>query len=392
MRVLGIAVGAAACAPASPAPAGGGGAAAGVEAVPGTGDLSAVLFDEDDLPHFELTIDDENWAILAAETEADRYHWVEATFTWEGEEIGPVGVRTKGENSWQSVLGKPSLKVDFDRYLDGARFRGLKGLTLDAMNDDASMMHERVAYRLYREAGVPAARATHATLTINGEDYGLYTHVETVDRVMMGRWFSDDGGPLFEQHDVDWYAGQTDLFELEYGPEDRTALEGLAAALDADDPAEALAAAEDWLDLDEFLLYWAVGAWVAQLDAYPYTLDDCHVFWDGERLVYLPHGVDETFYYPDYNVRDYAGARLAATCLRDPDCAARWRERLDEVTDVAAAADLLGYAETVADQVRPLAEADPRTDHAPAAIRYYQQAMLDMIAARPDQLAAQLGR
>ena len=52
------------------------------------------------------------------------------------------------------------------------------------------MMHERMAYWVARQAGgIPASRANHAQLTINGQPYGLYTNVETVKKRILRRWF-----------------------------------------------------------------------------------------------------------------------------------------------------------------------------------------------------------
>ena len=136
----------------------------------------------------------------------DPYRYVNGSFIFEGERFDNIGVRTKGDHSWQSIDDKPSLKIKINWDSPGRRFRGLEELTLNAMNDDHTMMHERVGYRLYRAAGVPAARATHATLTMNGESYGLYTHLETIDEGFIRRWFDQADGILFELADADFTA------------------------------------------------------------------------------------------------------------------------------------------------------------------------------------------
>jgi len=363
------------------------------ESVPASDDLdpSAALFDEDDLPHFDITLSDESWDALLDEP----YVYVEGVLTYDGVEYSPVGVRTKGENSWLPLNRKPSLKVKMNWQVDTMRLLGLREITLNAMNEDHSMMHERVAYRLYREAGDPAARATHATVSINGESYGLYTHVETVDRIMMARWYDDTTGPMFEQYDVDYVDHYIPYWQLEFGDDDRTALQGVADALKLDDPTERIEAIGDWLDLDMFLKYWAVGAYVAQFDAYPYTTpgDDCHVFFDVDQgtLEYVPHGVDETFYYPDYDVERNAVGMLAEACRAQDACIERFRQKVWEVADVADAIDLLGYTERVKEQIAPYIAKDTHQEHGQNYIDYYQQAMLDFIEGRSDGLEDFLG-
>ena len=139
---------------------------------------SDVLYEEDTLQEFYLYLSDSALQSL----QSSPYEYTEASLTWRGRSYGPIGIRTKGENSWRPFRQKSSFKLDFNRYADGPdRFLGLKGLTFNAMNEDYSMMHERVAYKVYREAGVPAARAHHAIVYVNDELYGLFVMMDSID-------------------------------------------------------------------------------------------------------------------------------------------------------------------------------------------------------------------
>ena len=46
---------------------------------------------------------------------------------------------------------------------------------------------------------MPAARANHAQLSINGESRGLYANIQTVDKTMASEWFED----LLTLRDID---------------------------------------------------------------------------------------------------------------------------------------------------------------------------------------------
>ena len=74
------------------------------------------------------------------------------------------------------------------------------------MHSDFSMMHERIAYWVARQAGVPASRANHALVTVNGQLYGLYANVETVKKHILSRVFGNNTGSLFSATDVDFEA------------------------------------------------------------------------------------------------------------------------------------------------------------------------------------------
>lgn len=58
------------------------------------------------------------------------------------------------------------------------------------------MLRGRLCLELFRQLGVPTPKAWHSSLWLNGELFGLYTAVESVDQ----RWLSRNGyadGPIF---------------------------------------------------------------------------------------------------------------------------------------------------------------------------------------------------
>ena len=75
------------------------------------------------------------------------------------------------------------------------------------MNNDASQMHERAGYWLFRQMGIPAPRAVHAKLTINGIYTGLYSLVEQIDSRFIKENFDDNEGNLYKEIWPLTYAG-----------------------------------------------------------------------------------------------------------------------------------------------------------------------------------------
>jgi len=98
-----------------------------------------------------------------------------------------VGIRLKGATTRK--FQKASLKIKFDAFVKKQRFKGLKRLTLNAMMTDPSQVHEVTSYRLFRAAGVPAPRAGFARVSIDGRYIGLYLNLESIDSLMLKRWF-----------------------------------------------------------------------------------------------------------------------------------------------------------------------------------------------------------
>ena len=360
----------------------------GVEEVPSIEDPSASLFEMSTIPEFSISLSDDAFRSLRN----DPYTWVEGSFSYKGRTWGSVGVRLKGENSFLPIDEKPSLKIKFDKYVDGGEFYGLEELTLNNMSGDYSMMHESLAYMLYREAGVPAARANHASVTINGEPYGLYANIENVDKVMMSRWFEDNDGPLFEVWDVDFYDYYVPYFELEYGEDDRTNIQGVADALEGSGEA-AMEQVKDHLDLDAFINYWAVGMYVGQFDSYPYSNpgDDCHVYNNPTTgtLVFIPHGEDETFYYDTSSVAQANGI-IGERCLESSSCYSALQQRVREVIEIADDIDMLGIFDQVQELIEPYVRADSHRPYSLEYVEYYQDHMRSMIRKRESELYDQL--
>jgi len=102
----------------------------------------------------------------------------------DGQRVPEVGVHIRGSGEAFRPLGdKPLLHLDFEHFAPDRNVYGLTSLTLNHGVQDCSRMREVLGYGIFSAAGVPAPRAAFVQLTINGEDYGLYSLVETEDKV-----------------------------------------------------------------------------------------------------------------------------------------------------------------------------------------------------------------
>ncbi|MBP5351195.1 MAG: CotH kinase family protein [Fibrobacterales bacterium] len=164
-------------------------------------DKAAKLFAEGRVPRFEFTVSDSAWEWLNAHATEEIY--VPARLKVDSADVGEVGLRYKGSygslfNCFQggkNVCGRMSFKVDFDRYDSTIRLNGLKKLNLHSLRGDESLLRDRLSYRMFRESGIHAPRASHAMVSVNGGAFGLYGMIEAIDgRFTKSRWKDDDGG------------------------------------------------------------------------------------------------------------------------------------------------------------------------------------------------------
>ncbi len=116
----------------------------------------------------------------------------------DGELVDSVGVRFKGFTSYQYDSDKKPIKVDFNEFVKGKRFDGLRKLNLHIGYGDASLHRDVLAYQLLRDMGVHAPRTSWAKVYFNDKYLGLYQIVEQVDKEFLARNFANNKGNLFK--------------------------------------------------------------------------------------------------------------------------------------------------------------------------------------------------
>jgi len=175
-------------------------------------DEANYVFDDGELRTYELELSDADLASIDADPTAERY--VVGTLRFEDQELSPVGIRYKGSvgaftgcvsgmdgfaPSGRKTCTKLSMKVKVNWESDDQLFYGLKKLQFHAVNGDSSMMRDRLMYKFFRQMGVPAARAVHARLVINGQYSGVYVLVEQMDGRFTRSRFADGDGNLYKE-------------------------------------------------------------------------------------------------------------------------------------------------------------------------------------------------
>jgi hypothetical protein len=211
------------------------------------------------------------------------------------------------------------MKLKFNEYEPDQRFYGLKRLNFHSMKGDQSCLNDRLAYSLYREAGVAAPRAVHARLIVNGELLGLFALVEQIDGRFTRMNFPDGGeGNLYKEV---WPVHQT---EQPYLDALKTNEDENPSAARMIRFADALAGANEstieqvlgeWMDLDALMAYLAVDRAIENWDGivgWWCVGDGCgnhNYYWyeeTGQDKVWLiPWDLDNTFDVPNFFIDTY---------------------------------------------------------------------------------------
>lgn len=152
------------------------------------------LFDDTVVHDIYLTVNTRDWQSLKDNYLDNTYY--PANFRWRDQIVRNVGLRSRGHTSRSPI--KPSLRVDFNRYVTDGEFLGLSSLVLRNNSQDASGLHERVSMLLFKRMGAPYEREVHARLFINNEFSGLYSLVEEADSKLAERLFGQSSGNMYE--------------------------------------------------------------------------------------------------------------------------------------------------------------------------------------------------
>ena len=234
-----------------------------------------------------------------------------------------VGVRFKGnsslQTSWQSGILKLSFKLDFDEFeddypqIDNQRFYGFKKLSLKNNYDDKSMLREKVATDVFRNAGLVASHTAFYAVYVDHGDgpqyFGLYTMVEEVDDTVLDTQFSDDDGNLYKPDGdaASFAAGTYDEDEfVKKTNEDEADFSDVASLLAIINDGSRTTDAEAWrtnleavLDTDVFLKYLAVNTVIQNWDTYGRMTHNYYLYNnpDTSKLTWIPWDNNESLQF-----------------------------------------------------------------------------------------------
>ncbi len=281
---------------------------------------SAVAQDEDFydtsvLRTIELTFEQSNyWQQLENNYASETY--LAADLSIDGEVFEDVGVRFKGNSSYNSIGNseKKPFNIDLNVFADtlGADhdFQGYKKIILNNGFKDPSFVREALTWEICRQF-VPAPKSNWVKLVINGESWGIYMNCEHLDDEMLSGWYSEEdgnrykaeGGPGANPSNLTWLGSNTSSYTAQYqlkNPDDAiNPHEDLVELCDVlnNTPGSSYSAVQDILNVDNSLWMLALDNVFVNLDSYYGGGHNYYIFHDFEhdRMETLMWDVNESF-------------------------------------------------------------------------------------------------
>lgn len=290
------------------------------------------------------------------------FTWFEGSVTIDGEKWDRVGVKKKGFLGSLDV-GKPGLKIRFDKYDPNGAFHDLHKIALNNTPQDPTMLHTCLAYEVFRNDDIPAPRCGFAHVVVNEEDLGVYAVVEPVDADFVTRNFPGEQGALYEGTVADFREGWTGTFEGETDAADGADLLAVTDALTVKnaDLAEALDAV---VDMDEYYRFWAAESLTGHWDGYNGNTNNFYVYDNPAtgKMTFIPWGADAAFQSQDpfgegAPVWVAAAATLPHRLINTDDGLANYRSAMNQLLDDAWDEDAMGAeVDRMAGLIQPFME------------------------------------
>ncbi len=362
-------------------------------------DGSELFFNEEVIRDLYISLPEESFEAIDREAlppECVPYHrpYHPGTVTFDGTVYENAGVRTKGGcGSSRNLSGKASFKINLSDYSTGdscpqtRRARGLKRLTVNNQVQDPSHAHERLAYQFYDLLGIPVPRRAPIRVHVNDELWGLYLHLESIDRRFFRRRYEGlaaegmayegtyycDIVPINAPAEM----GPETCFSAKFSGQCSTPVPGadpttyaplisFIAQIDALDDENFYEGIQDIVDFKTFLNQWAADSIMNHWDGSIFDiLNNYRMYHNPEtsKWVILPTGMDQSFNLNQRNIDPWQPLNvIARRCLQIKECEDAFAQRLREVLSVFENGDFVARTGVISTQIAEEVAADPREE------------------------------
>ncbi len=146
------------------------------------------FYSMDDIQTIEITFAESNWDQLLDNEKATTEEYILAqSVTINGEVFDSVGVKYKGNSTYQPNQTKNPFHIELDTYKDHD-YDGYTDIKLSNVAKDPSFLREVLSYQVLRQY-MDAPLSNYANVYVNGDLIGLYTNSEAVSKKFVKRRF-----------------------------------------------------------------------------------------------------------------------------------------------------------------------------------------------------------
>lgn len=178
--------------------------------------FSQDLYDINTIQTIEIVFAQSNWdQLLDLEMAGDNNYTEAESVTINGELFETVGVKYKGNSSYNPNYTKNPFHIELDTYVD-QDYQGYKDLKLANVIFDPSFVRETVSYNIAGQY-MDAPKANYANIYVNGVLIGLYTNTEAITKTFVDDRFGSKTNAFFSCSPPDGAGPQSNVLpDLRY--------------------------------------------------------------------------------------------------------------------------------------------------------------------------------
>ena len=222
----------------------------------------AQIFDPNHMHEIRVTSED-----LVDLSTSISEEYIAVTATIDGQKIDSIGIKLRGSTSLYSDQ-KP-LVLDFNKFVKGQKFDGLKKLGLRNNFKDPFLQKEALAYEFYRRAGLPSPRTSFAEVYLGDTFVGIYTLTEIIDKTFLKNNYASNDGSLYKgAHDFRGFS--VEVLEGDLEAYERFEIEHTPLNLD------------EYVNVDHFIKQMAVDIIIGDWDSYAYHRHNFYIYYELE--------------------------------------------------------------------------------------------------------------
>lgn len=273
-----------------------------------TKEYESRLFDTSTVHTIDIVMDD--WDEFVENCADEEY--VNCSVVIDNETYNNVAIRAKGNTSLTQVESygnnRYSFKLEFDHYDSTKNYYGLDKLSLNNIIQDNTYMKEYLTYQMMHSIDADAPLCSYVNITVNGENWGLYLALESVEDSYLERNYGSDYGELYKSESMSEGGGQgaggegSDDVKLVYSDDEYDSYANIfdnaktdITDTDKDRLIEALKQLnsgeniEDVVDVESVIKYFVVHNFVCNFDSYTGTMiHNYYLYEEDGKLSMIP--------------------------------------------------------------------------------------------------------
>lgn len=270
------------------------------------------VFNDSIVPRVDIIVPADTLQWIYAHVESNR-EW-HAVFVFDNDvhrdTLKNVGFRLRGNTSRRSK--KKSFKISFNTFVHGRKYHGLEKMNLNGEHNDPSVIRSKLCWDLLRHFELPAARANHVRVYINGKYYGLYINVEHIDEQFVKSRFGNRDGNLYKclwPADLAYRGKDPDVYKFTSGgrraydlktnkaKDDYSDLAHFIDVLDNTPDSAFLCAIQKVFNVYDYLKVIAFDVVTGNWDGYIYNKNNFYLYHNTAtgKFEYIPYDLDNTF-------------------------------------------------------------------------------------------------